>query len=284
MSVLKPEDFLFDELRIDVSVFTKNKWQFRFIFLEKGIVALPIEFKADIYPLVLDLLSESLAYVIKVYYGHKVPNDMKGVVNQLDLKEQERDIYLSILEMIQAGTSSEVLYELGNKYNLSEASIEDDVFTYSSKTLLKPYGKSTIEYYPSVKDFIVAKLVELYLLDKELKRCKNCNRYFVPSLRADAIYCDRPSPQKTDLTCKEYGNQKLWYLKIKEDEALKLCRNVYSAKQMLVKRNPDIESYKKAFDKFKQESVKWKSKYKAGLKTQEQFIEWLKSVKEKKTF
>lgn len=51
---------------------------------------------------------------------------------------------------------------------------------------------------------------------------------------------------------------------------------------MLVKRNPDIEGYARSFDAFKIESKRWKAEVKAGKKTEAEYIEWLKAVKEKK--
>lgn len=51
--------------------------------------------------------------------------------------------------------------------------------------------------------------------------------------------------------------QKLWYDRLKNDEVAKLARNVYSAKQMLVRRNPDILAYKEMFEYFKAERKKW---------------------------
>ncbi len=115
-----------------------------------------------------------------------------------------------------------------------------------------------------------------------VKKCENCQGYFIPYNRSDTIYCDRKSPQDSSLTCKEYGSQRLWYQKLKENKAALLSRNVYSAKQMLVKRNPDIKEYRDSFEKFKSLSKQWKADVKAGTKTEEEFIEWLKSVKEKK--
>ena len=65
-------------------------------------------------------------------------------------------------------------------------------------------------------------------------------------------------------------------------EASGLYRKIYMSKQMLAKRNPDIVEYLESFEKFKSQSKQWKADVKAGTKTEEEFIEWLKSVKEKK--
>jgi len=131
-------------------------------------------------------------------------------------------------------------------------------------------------------DFIGALLNEIYILGIGIKHCENCNKYFIPFSRSDAIYCDRISPQDNTLSCKEYGTQRLWYDRIKQDEALKLCRTIYAKKQMISRRNPDIKEYQSAFELFKSESAHWKKEYKSGLKSSEEFIVWLKAEKEKK--
>ncbi len=42
-------------------------------------------------------------------------------------------------------------------------------------------------------------------VNKVFKICRNCGRYFIPSKRRDAIYCDAPAPQNLNKTCKEIG-------------------------------------------------------------------------------
>jgi len=115
------------------------------------------------------------------------------------------------------------------------------------------------------------------------KRCKNCGKFFVPLSRSDEMYCNNVSPQDQMRTCKEYGSQKLWYDRLKSDEVAKLARNIYSAKQMLVRRNPDIVGYKKMFDYFKLERKKWETLVKSGEKSKEEYLSWLNEMKAKKT-
>lgn len=115
------------------------------------------------------------------------------------------------------------------------------------------------------------------------KRCKNCGNFFVPLSRSDEIYCNNISPQDKARTCKEYGSQKLWYDKLRADEVAKLSRNVYSSKQMLVRRNPDISEYRRMFEYFKTERKKWEGLVKSGEKSKEEYVSWLNEMKAKKT-
>lgn len=116
-----------------------------------------------------------------------------------------------------------------------------------------------------------------------VKKCSLCGKYFVPLNRSDTLYCDRPSPNDPCKSCKEYASQKLWYDRLKSDEVAKLARNIYSSKQMLVRRNPDIVGYRKMFDYFKMERKKWETLVKSGKKSKEEYISWLNEMKAKKT-
>lgn len=118
--------------------------------------------------------------------------------------------------------------------------------------------------------------------NKQLKRCGNCGKYFIPYNRLDTLYCDRISPQDSGKTCKEYGAYRQYQNNIKNNDTAKLYRNIYQQKQMMVRRNPDISEYKDDFEMYKSLTKKWKKDIKDGVKTEQQFYEWLKGVKEKK--
>lgn len=122
------------------------------------------------------------------------------------------------------------------------------------------------------------------LLDKGylIKKCENCGKYFVPFNRSDTLYCDRFAPQDNNKTCKEYGASKTYLENLKNDKAKGLFRKIYMAKQMLAKRNPDSPEYAESFEKYKTQSKQWKAEVKAGTKTEQEYIDWLKAVKEKK--
>ncbi|MBS3982998.1 MAG: hypothetical protein KGZ41_04290, partial [Dethiobacter sp.] len=103
----------------------------------------------------------------------------------------------------------------------------------------------------------------------------NCGKYFVPLRRSDALYCDRISPFNASRTCKEDGSQRAFEEKLKTDEAEKLRRQIYQAKQMRIRRNPNIQSYKESFERWKKDVNQWKKDIKKGHKTSEEFILWL---------
>lgn len=157
-------------------------------------------------------------------------------------------------------------------------------FDYLRAEFTHKYSESATRYNVEyVEDLGAATLHHLIRHDLTLTQCRICGRYFVPRNRSDELYCEFPSPQNSEKTCKEYGSTHLWYDKLSEDPALKLCRNIRSAKDMLVRRNPDISVYADNLDRFKSESAEWKRKYKNRDCTADEFISWLNEQKGKKT-
>lgn len=147
----------------------------------------------------------------------------------------------------------------------------------------RPLPPNLTEVYktPNILDRVFASLFTLVQEGISVGKCGNCGKFFIPQGRA--VYCDRIAPQDSTRTCKEYGSQRLWYDNLKKDEVAKLARTVYTAKQMLVRRNPDNEQYKALFDYFKIERKKWEAAVKAGKKTAEEYTEWLNIMRVHKT-
>jgi hypothetical protein len=133
----------------------------------------------------------------------------------------------------------------------------------------------------SIEDICMATLYHLLKLGLVIKKCNNCGKYFIPLRRSDAVYCDRPSPYNPSKTCKEDGSHRTFEEKLKMDDAESLRRQIYLAKRMRIRRNPDITAYKESFDKWNTEVSKWKEEIKKGHKTSEEFIQWLNESKKK---
>lgn len=122
---------------------------------------------------------------------------------------------------------------------------------------------------------VFSSLQEIVKSGKQIKRCKNCGKYFLPASRSDEIYCDNPSPQEVDLSCKQYGTRRLWYERQQKDEIASLAKKVASAKCMLAKRNPDIKAYTDSYEYFKNQRLIWIKAVKDGTRTQDEYKEWL---------
>lgn len=126
-----------------------------------------------------------------------------------------------------------------------------------------------------LRDIAMISFNEIASRGKTIRQCQNCGKYFIPFKRADTLYCDNPSPEDEEMTCKEYGTRRLWYERQKEDEIATLSRKIASAKGMLAKRNPDIPAYAASYEYFKVERMKWKKAVEEGSRSKEEYREWL---------
>ncbi|MBQ8910638.1 MAG: hypothetical protein IJY91_06330, partial [Oscillospiraceae bacterium] len=126
-----------------------------------------------------------------------------------------------------------------------------------------------------LRDLAVVSFYDLTNRGKIIRKCQNCGKYFIPAKRSDTLYCDNPSPEAPEMTCKEYGTRRLWYERQKTDEIATLSRKIASAKGMLAKRNPDLLEYAASYEYFKAQRLAWIKAVKEGTKTQDEYRGWL---------
>ena len=77
------------------------------------------------------------------------------------------------------------------------------------------------------------------------------------------------------MTCKEYGIKTSQKRKEEEEPVYKKYRQIYAKKAMMVKRNPDIPSYKTNYEKWKKEAKEFIKNIKQGNSTYDDFDKWL---------
>ncbi|MCI8587098.1 MAG: hypothetical protein HFJ49_00615, partial [Clostridia bacterium] len=104
------------------------------------------------------------------------------------------------------------------------------------------------------------------------KKCKNCGKYFITD-NPRINYCNNLFKGKQ--TCRDIGNQIAQRIKQENDKVYGKYRKMYSKKAMLVKRNPDIEVYKKDYENWKKEAKKFMDDIRNEKKTYEEFDKWL---------
>lgn len=107
-----------------------------------------------------------------------------------------------------------------------------------------------------------------------IRKCKNCNKYFVAQKRKDELYCNNIF-EDTNKTCKQIGAMKLYTQKVNDNKAITLYRNITKRKNMQVTRNPDNKELKENFESWK---IQAKEKYRQYIKieiTKDEFIKWL---------
>ena len=132
----------------------------------------------------------------------------------------------------------------------------------------------------NINDYMITTFLQLIENNYLVLKCKNCNRYFIPYKRTDTYYCDRISLQDTTKTCKQYGAEKAWTDRTKdENDWYNLYRKVYQSFQMKAKRNPNNTQLKQNFDNFRADANKWKKAIKDKTKTEEQFMNWLQDFR-----
>ena len=124
-----------------------------------------------------------------------------------------------------------------------------------------------------IQSFIVELLELAHIENIEIKKCKNCGKYFVPDNRSDEIYCS--NIYENGKTCKEVGHFRTQQRLMKDDDDLRIYRNVYQKLLLRTRRNPDNTQYEKEFQQFKEKNVELKEKINNGELTQEKYMEWL---------
>lgn len=122
-------------------------------------------------------------------------------------------------------------------------------------------------------------LLELIKNNTPIYICKNCGKYFIPSSKKNTLYCD--NIYEHGKTCQEVGAMITYNEKLKKNEINALYRKTLSAKKMLANRNPDIPMYLEKYEKWKEEANKFKDDIKQGLKTQEDFKNWIEETRKK---
>lgn len=105
-----------------------------------------------------------------------------------------------------------------------------------------------------------------------IKKCKNCGKYFITD-NPRINYCNNLFKGKQ--TCRDIGNQIAQRIKQENDKVYGKYRKIYVKKAMLVKRNPDIEVYKKDYENWKKEAKEFMDSIRSEKKTYEDFDKWL---------
>lgn len=109
-----------------------------------------------------------------------------------------------------------------------------------------------------------------------IKKCKNCGKYFITD-NPRINYCNNLF--KGNQTCRDIGNQIAQRIKQENEIIYGKYRKIYAKKSMLVKRNPDIEVYKKDYEKWKKEAKEFMDAIRSEKKTYEEFDKWLEENK-----
>ena len=239
---------------------------------------------AEEYETSLDTLINDHKYVF-ILFRQDLMLDIEYISNMNNLEEIKD---LTPLQRFQVMTNSDVssksLEKIDNdkvRINLSAFEILKDYSNYPMRQdeTQRIVSKANINssYFIECTDIIQALLIELLEIAKlniEIKKCRNCGKFFVPDNRSDEIYCS--NIYENGKTCKEIGHFKVQQKLIQENDDLRIYRNVYQKLLLRTRRNPSNTKYAREFEFFKDDNNKWKENISKGINTEKEYIEWLK--------
>lgn len=195
-----------------------------------------------------------------------------------DLKEISED-YICDYSLNFSFTDEEFMNELLGEIQKGISNpLSDEKFLINAMTKNDPNGKKIVGNKYNFKTnnlssyfYIVLYHIVLNNIDY-IKKCQVCGRYFF-SDKNTTLYCN--NKYADDMTCKEFGIKTSQKRKENEEPIYGKYRTIYARKAMLVKRNPDIKSYKTSYEKWKKEAKQFMQDIKDGKKTYDEFDEWL---------
>ena len=211
--------------------------------------------------------------------------DIEYIFNMNNLEEIKDLTPLQRFQvMANSDVSSKSLEKIDNdkvKINLSAFEILRDYSNYPMRQDETQRIVSTANinssYFIECADIIQALLIELLEIAKlniEIKKCRNCGKFFVPDNRSDEIYCS--NIYENGKTCKEIGHFKVQQKLIQENDDLRIYRNVYQKLLLRTRRIPTNTKYAREFEFFKDDNNKWRENISKGISTEKEYIEWLK--------
>ena len=240
---------------------------------------------AEEYEKTFDTLFNEYKYIF-VSFRQDIILDIEYIFN-MNYLEEIKD--LTPLQRFQVMTNSDAMnksfyhYFDNNKVriNLSAFEILRDYsdFPMRQDETQRIINKANISssYFIECTDIIQTLLIELLEIAKlniEIKKCRNCGKFFVPDNRSDEMYCNNIF--ENGKTCKEIGYFKVKQKEMQENDNLRIYRNVYQKLLLRTRRNPENSQYARDFELFKDDNNKWRENISKGSSTEEEYLEWLK--------
>lgn len=255
-----------------------------------------------------ELLKEYVPYKeLETTYSSEeaLVNVMKRVYEDsfADLKEIQRN-FRECVDFIYNLNGNDKLKD--SKYNSKFISFlitrQNDIYTYSSdiEVILDAYSNKTEEHRKYTlgtltkqldKDESLIKMINVYTSEKlsniafvvldqmvknynlPIKKCQYCNRYFIPSIRQDELYCDLPN--EDGKSCREKGAKQTYKQNLEKNPALLEYRKAYQKKFMEVSRSNGNKKLKKDFDNWKQVAQGKIKDFKQGNLTEDELYNWM---------
>ncbi|MFT8890125.1 MAG: DUF6076 domain-containing protein [Ethanoligenens sp.] len=173
-------------------------------------------------------------------------------------------------------------------FHINQQNPEADYHEITDSFVQSMQENPTHRYYVAdgFREFLVMELNCLIQSRCTISTCRNCGRVFVAYNRSDTQYCDRPSPQESGKTCREYGAYSTRLEKVRQDEATHLYKQLYNMMQNRYRRTKGPQCpqgqlrLRQELEDFIADNKAWKKQMKAGKFAEQQYVDWLKSQKE----
>lgn len=176
------------------------------------------------------------------------------------------------------------VYRYSNKIevfldNYSNKSHEYDNESYTelvekienNQVSINKYNIYTSEKLSNILYLILEQIVQVPNLP--IKKCQNCNKYFIPSSRQDEVYCDFEDDEGK--SCKVKGAVQTYKKLLENNPALLEYRRSYQKKIMFVARNKGNKKLKDDFDKWKKDAQVRIKLFKQGELKEEDLYKWI---------
>lgn len=177
-----------------------------------------------------------------------------------------------------------------NKIRLLESKHEILCGNVKDRKYIENRFDNDIKYLTSYQIEKASDIFEVYrklIIEKNIciKKCSNCNNFFIAESRTDEKYCNNPSPQNPNKTCKEYGAKKTYRDEIKSTPIKYEHNKTSQFFRMRINRTStdntkEKEMYQKKFNTYKDNYQKKKEQYQSGKLKEKDFVEWIIKQKE----
>ena len=237
----------------------------------------------DKYNQILEDIYSNYCYELNEFKEDLI-TDIQYIYNMNELMElQEYTPYQRFFTLLNSDRFSKAL----KHYNSEKIKINFSAFEWINKynfyaredVTLKVAKKNIVNtpFFYECDDIMQALIIEVSILaynNIEIKKCKNCGKYFVPENRSDELFCN--NIYENNKTCKEIGYFKVIQKEIHDNELLRQYRNVYQKLLLRTRRNPENIDYKRDFDIFRDENSKYRELIEKKKMTENEYLEWLK--------
>lgn len=166
-----------------------------------------------------------------------------------------------------------------------ESFFETDIAleNYTSKELIRKVSDKSFAFSPyayicsKLENALFLSFLNIISIEKiEIKTCENCGKYFIPISKCNEKFCTNYISLNSKKTCRDVGAFNSYNNKVKDNEIEYLIRKTSSYFSMQVKRNPDIDIYKKKHKDWKKNYKEQRLKFKNNEITKDEFINWIK--------